>query len=197
MIKMEETLKNLHKAFIGESQARNRYTMYAKQAIKDGYEQISSIFLETADQELEHAKQLSKMINQLYEKMGKEAVAIEVMAEGNAVKADTLKNLESAINGENYETQTMYPEFATKAKEEGLEDIAKRLTAIGLAEKHHSERYTKLVDQIKAGTLFSKEGVKAWTCRKCGYVHLGKTPPAECPSCSHETKYFQIKCEEY
>ena len=194
---METTLKNLHKAFIGESQARNRYTMAAKQATKDGYEQIAEIFTETAEQEREHAKQLSKMINQLVVKMGKEQGSVEVMAEGAAMFADTIKNLENAINGENYEHTTMYPEFAAKAKEEGLDDIAKRLISIGLAEKHHEERYQKLVDQIKAGTLFEKEEVKAWKCRKCGYIHLGKTPPVECPSCSHGPAYFQIKCEEY
>ncbi len=194
---MEETLKNLHKAFIGESQARNRYTMYAKQAKKDGYEQIAGIFEETAKQEREHAKQLSKMINQLNAKMGKEQSSIEVLAEGNAMFSDTIKNLEGAINGEHYENVTMYPEFAAQAKKDGLEDVAKRLTSIGLAEKHHEERYIKLVEQIKAGTLFEKDEVRAWTCRKCGYVHLGKTPPEKCPSCSHETAYFQLKCEEY
>ena len=194
---MEETLKNLHKAFIGESQARNRYTMAAKQATKDGYQQIAEIFTETAEQEKEHAKQLSKMINQLVVKMGKEQGSVEVMAEGAAMFFDTIKNLEGAINGENYEHTTLYPKFAAKAKEEGLDNIAKRLISIGLAEKHHEERYQKLVDQIKAGTIFKKEKVKAWKCRKCGYIHLGKTPPAECPSCSHGPAYFQINCEEY
>ena len=194
---MEETLKNLHKAFIGESQARNRYTMAAKQAKKDGYEQISEIFTETAEQEREHAKQLSKMINILLADNSKEQGPIEVMAEGAAMFSDTIKNLENAINGEHYEHTIMYPEFAAKAKEEGLDAIAKRLISIGLAEKHHEARYQKLVDQITAGTLFEKEEVKAWKCRKCGYVHLGKSPPKECPSCDHGKAYFQINCEEY
>ena len=194
---MEETLKNLHKAFIGESQARNRYTMYVKQAQKDGYEQIASIFEETADQEREHAKQLSKMINQLSEKIGKTQGPVLVEAEGAAMFADTLTNLKGAIEGETYETTTMYPEFAKVAKEEGLEDIAKRLTAIGIAESHHAQRYQKLSAGVEAGTIFKKEEVRQWVCRKCGYVHTGKSPPDKCPACSHETAYYQLQCEEY
>jgi rubrerythrin len=194
---MEETLKNLHKAFIGESQARNRYTMYVKQAQKDGYQQIAAIFEETADQEREHAKQLSKMINQLNEKMGKTQGPILIEAEGVAMFSDTLTNLKGAIEGETYETTKMYPEFAKVAKEEGLEDIAKRLTSIGIAESHHAQRYQKLFDGVQAGTIFKKEEVKQWVCRKCGYVHTGKSPPDKCPACSHETAYYQLKCEEY
>jgi rubrerythrin len=194
---MEETLKNLHKAFIGESQARNRYTMYAKQAKKDGYEQIAGIFEETAEHEREHAKQLSKMINQLLGEKGMDLGPIEVEAEGAAMFADTIKNLEWAIAGETHETESMYPEFAEKAMEEGLPRIANRLRAIGLAENHHKERYAKLLKLVKSNKVFEKEEVKTWFCRKCGYVHVGKSPPEKCPSCSHETKYFQIKCEDY
>jgi rubrerythrin len=194
---MEETLKNLHKAFIGESQARNRYTMFAKQALKDEYDQLSAIFTETAEQEREHAKQLSKMINQLYEKMGKAQEAIILEAEGNAMFGDTVANLKGAIAGEHYETSEMYPSFAKKAEEEGLKDIAVRLRAIGKAEAHHEERYAKLLKEVEAGTMFKKDEEKEWFCRKCGYVHKGSSPPAKCPACSHEAFYYQLKCEEY
>ncbi len=194
---MEETLKNLHKAFIGESQARNRYTMYAKQAVKDGYDQIGAIFTETAEQEREHAKQLSKMINQLVEKMGKTQGPVVVETEGASMFAGTATNLKGAIAGENYENTTMYPEFAAKAEEEGLNDIAVRLRSIGKAEKHHEERYAKLLENVEKGTVFKKEEEKEWVCRKCGYIHNGNTPPAKCPSCSHETMYFELRCEEF
>ncbi len=194
---MEKTLKNLYAAFIGESQARNRYNMYAKQAKKDGYEQISAIFEETADQEREHAKQLSKKINELYEKMGKEQEALVLEAEGNAVFGDTIANLKSAIAGENHEQEKMYPEFAKTAEEEGLVEIASQLKHIAIAEKHHEERYKKLLKEIEEGTIFKKEEDVAWLCRKCGYEHKGKTPPQKCPACKHPEGYYQIKCENY
>jgi rubrerythrin len=194
---MEETLKNLHKAFIGESQARNRYTMYAKQAGKDGYEQLSDIFTETAEHEREHAKQLSKMINELTVKMGKEIGPIQVEAEGAAMFASTEANLEGSIAGEHFETTEMYPSFAKVAEEEGLIEIAGKLKAIGMAEAHHEERYAKLLVQVKNKTMFEKSEEKTWVCKKCGYEHKGTTPPGRCPSCSHETAYFQLKCEEY
>jgi rubrerythrin len=194
---MEETLKNLYKAFIGESQARNRYTMYAKQAKKDGYEQLADVFLETAEHEREHAKQLSKMINQLVEKMGKEQQEIVVDAGGNANFGTTEQNLEGSIAGESHETNEMYPSFSAIAKEEGLEEISNKLKAIGMAENHHKERYVKLLEEVKNGTMYKKDEEKEWVCRKCGYIHKGRTPPEKCPSCSHETKYFQLRCEEY
>jgi len=194
---MEETLKNLHKAFIGESQARNRYTMFAKQALKDEYDQLSAIFIDTAEQEREHAKQLSKMINQLTEKMGKEQGPIQIEAEGAAMFGNTAENLKNSIEGEHFETSEMYPTFAKQAAEDGLSDIAKRLEAIGKAEAHHEERYTKLLKQVEAGTMFKKEEEKEWFCRKCGYVHKGKNPPEKCPACSHEAFYYQLKCEDY
>jgi len=194
---MEETLKNLHKAFIGESQARNRYAMSAKQAGKDGYDQLMAIFIETAEHEREHAKQLSKMINQLTEKIGTEQGPIQVEAEGVAMFGDTATNLKNAIAGEHFETTTMYPEFAVKAEEEGLPDIAIRLRAIGKAEAHHEERYGKFLKEVEANTIFAKDDEKVWFCRKCGYEHKGNSPPAKCPACSHETGYYQLKCEDY
>ncbi|MBT4870969.1 MAG: rubrerythrin family protein [Candidatus Diapherotrites archaeon] len=194
---MEETLKNLHKAFAGESQARNRYTMSAKQAKKDGYEQLAAIFEETAEHEREHAKQLSKMINGLVEKMGKEQGPIQIEAEGAAMFGDTATNLKNAIAGEHFETTTMYPEFAKQAQVDGLPEIAVKLNAIGKAEAHHEERYGKLLKEVEAKTMFKKDEEKVWICRKCGYEHKGNTPPAKCPACSHETAYYQLKCEEY
>ncbi|MDD3159895.1 MAG: rubrerythrin family protein [Candidatus ainarchaeum sp.] len=194
---MQKTFENLNKAFIGESQARNRYTMYSKQAQKEGFDKLAAIFLETAEQEKEHASQLSKMINQLSQKMGNVNVSIEVQADGNASFGTIEENLAGAIAGENHEHTSMYPEFAKIARDEGLPDVAKRLGAIAVAERHHEERYIKLLDELKAGSLFNKKEVKTWVCRKCGYQHTGTSPPDECPSCSHVKTYFELKCEEY
>ena len=190
---MSETIKNLAKAFIGESQARNRYTMYAKTAKKEGYEQISEIFLITADNEREHAKWLFKMIQGLKE--NGEAIAVE--SEAPTVLGTTIENLKAAIGGENYEYTTMYPEFAAKADEEGHSEIAKRLRAIGAAEKHHEDRYKALLAELEGNTLRKKAEPTQWVCRKCGYVHIGTEPPETCPSCDHEMKYFELKCEAY
>lgn len=195
---MQETLKNLGKAFIGESQARNRYTMFAKQAMKDNYHTLEAIFLETAEQEREHAKQLSKMINQLKAKMGEKApLHVEVTVPAEANFGTTADNLKGAIEGETYENTTMYPEFAKVAKEEGLEDIARRLLAIGAAEKHHKERYQKILAAIENDTLLKKDKPVVWFCRKCGYMHIGTSPPGKCPSCDHEQEYFYLGNEEY
>ncbi len=194
---MEKTLENLTKAFIGESQARNRYSFYAKQAKKDGYPQISEIFLETAEQERQHAKWLFKLIQELKEKMGQNPDEIHVEAEAPLTLGDTVENIKAAIAGEHYENSEMYPEFAKVAKQDGLDDMARRLLAIGKAEVHHEERYTALLEQVEAGTLFKKEENVTWTCLKCGYSTTGKQPPEECPACDHPTKYFIIRCEEY
>lgn len=195
---MQNTLKNLAKAFIGESQARNRYTMYAKIAKKEGYEQISTNFLETAEQEAEHAKWLMKMMNDL--KNRKEENIEEIVVSGDdvpTVMGTTEENLKAAINGENHEQTNMYPEFAEMADKEDLREIAVRLRSIAKAEKHHEERYRKLFVELEAGTLYQKQQEREWICRKCGYQHSGETPPEKCPSCDHPKNYFQIKCEEY
>ncbi|BDZ71632.1 rubrerythrin [Methanobacterium petrolearium] len=194
---MEKTLKNLTKAFIGESQARNRYNFYAKQAKKDGYPKISEIFLETADNEREHAKWLFRLIQELKEKMGQDLEEIHVEADAPLTLGDTVENIKAAIAGEHYENSQMYPEFAAVAKEEGLNDIAQRLLAIGKAEVHHEKRYTQLLEQLEAGTLFKKDKEVTWTCMKCGYTVTGKEPPEKCPACDHPTKYYFILCEEY
>ncbi|NOQ37993.1 rubrerythrin family protein [archaeon] len=193
---MEETMKNLAKAFVGESQARNRYTMYSKIAKKEGFEQISELFFLTADNEKEHAKQLMRMINLLREKSGSSEDII-VDAEVPTVISTTENNLKAAIAGENFEHTKMYPGFADTADKEGLTDIAKRLRSIANAEKHHEERYAKLLKDVEAGTVFKKDAEVEWVCRECGYVHKGTEPPEICPSCDHPKKYFQISCETY
>ena len=193
---MEETLLNLAKAFIGESQARNRYTFYASIARKEGYEQIADIFQMTADNEREHASWAMKLINQLKSK-DKSIDAIKVEAEVPTTLGTTAENIASAIAGETYEFKEMYPGFADVAEREGLRDIAVRLRHIALAEKHHAERYTKLLKEVAAGTVFKKTKEVWWVCRECGFVYFGKTPPEKCPSCDHAQAFYQVKCEEY
>jgi len=193
---MKETIKNLAKAFIGESQARNRYSFYSSIAKKEGFEQIAEIFLVTADNEKEHATWLFRLINGL--KKGEKGIEeIEVEAVVPTVLGTTRENLKSAIAGENYEHTKMYPEFSDIAEKEGFAEIANRLRAIAQAEKHHEERYEKILKEVDAGTVFKKNKKVWWVCRECGYVHFGTEPPERCPSCSHERKFYQIKCEEY
>lgn len=194
---MKETIKNLAKAFIGESQARNRYTFYAKIAKKEGFEQIREIFLLTAEQEKEHAKRLFEHIQELKEKSEEKLDEIQVEASAPTTYGSTAENLKAAIAGENYEYTQMYPEFAEIADKEGLPEIAKRLREIAVAEEHHEERYKKLLKTVEAGTVFKKSKEVWWVCRECGYVHFDKEAPKECPSCDHAQSFFQIKCEKY
>ena len=194
---MENTIQNLTRAFIGESQARNRYNFYSKIAKKEGFEQIAEIFLITAENEKEHASWLFKLINELKKKTEKNLDEIEVEAKTPTILGNTSENLKSAISGENYEHTEMYPEFAEVAEKEGLPEIAKRLKAIAKAEEHHEERFKKLLKEVEADTVFKKEKEVWWVCRECGYVHFGKQPPEECPSCDHPKSFYQIKCEEY
>lgn len=190
---MNQTIQNLTKAFIGESQARNRYTFYAKIAKKEGYETVSALFELTAQQENEHAKWLLRMINDL--KKGSDEVldVITVEAEAPTILDNTIKNLKAAIGGENYEYSTMYPDFANTADEEGFPEIATRLRAIANAEENHEERYKKVLNEIESGTMFKKDHEVSWTCRKCGHVHTGAEAPEKCPSCGHPTAYFEVK----
>jgi len=190
---MQQTLKNLIKAFIGESQARNRYTYYAKIAKKEGYEQIAAIFLETAQHEKEHAKRLFEHIQELKGDLNE----INVEATAPLVYGTTEENLQAAINGEHYENSEMYPEFAKIAEEENLPKITARLKSIAIAEKHHEERYKKLIEQVKNKTVFKKDDEIEWTCRECGYTHTGKQAPIKCPACNHPQAFYQVKCEEY
>lgn len=194
---MKNTIKNLTKAFIGESQARNRYTFYSKIAKKEGFEQIAEIFLITAENEREHASGLFKLINELKKKSKENLGEIKVEAVAPTILGSTGENLKAAIAGENYEYVKMYPEFADVAEEEGFPEIAKRFRAIAIAELHHEERYKKLLKELEAGMVFKKEKEVWWVCRECGYVHFGKQPPEKCPSCDHERSFYQVKCEEY
>lgn len=189
---MKDTIENLTKAFIGESQARNRYTFYSKIAKKEGFEQIAEIFLITVENEKEHASWLFKLINEL-----SKDDEIKVEAVAPTILGNTAENLKAAIAGENYEYTKMYPEFADVAEREGFPEIAERLRAIAIAEKHHEERYKKILREVEAGTVFKKDREVWWVYRECGYVHFGKQPPKKCPSCDHERSFYQIKCEEY
>ena len=196
-LKGTQTEKNLLKSFAGESQARNRYTFYAKVAKKEGFEQIAGIFLITAENEKEHASNLFKLINELKKKSNERLDEIKVEAVAPTVLSSTAENLKAAIAGENHEHTKMYPEFADVAESEGFPEIAKRLRAIAKAEEHHEERYKKLLKEVEAGTFFKKEKEVWWVCRECGYIHFGKEPPEKCPSCDHPRSYFQRRCEEY
>jgi rubrerythrin len=137
------------------------------------------------------------MIAQVCEKMGKSMETVVLEIEGNAVFGNTVENLKSAIAGENHEQTSMYPDFAKVAEEEGLIEIASRLKAIAVAEKHHEERYIKLLNVVETETVFAKKDEVTWVCRKCGYVYVGKSPPNKCTACLHDKAYYQLKCEEY
>lgn len=177
-LKGSKTEANLMAAFAGESQARNKYTYYASKARKDGFEQIANLFLETADNEKEHAKIWFKLLH------------------GGEV-ADTATNLKDAAAGENYEWTDMYAGFAKTAREEGYNDIAALFEGVARIEKEHEERYLKLLSNVENGLVFSKEGDAVWKCGNCGHIYIGKTAPAVCPVCSHPQAYFLIKAENY
>ena len=194
---MQKTIQNLTKAFIGESQVRNRYSFYAKVARKEGFEQIAEIFLQTAEQEKEHAKRLFEHIQELKKKTKEKLNEIKVEFSAPTTYGNTIENLKAAIAGENYEYTSMYPEFAKVAEKEGLIKIAKRFSAIAVSEKHHEERYKKLLKEVKEGSIFKKKKKIWWVCMECGYVHFGKQPPTKCPSCDHPKSFYQVKCENY
>jgi rubrerythrin len=180
-----QTEKNLLAAFAGESQARNRYTFFASQAKKDGYEQIAAIFLETADNEKEHAKRFFKFL---------EGGEVEITASYPAgIIGSTKENLKAAADGEQEEHTKLYPHFAEVAKQEGFSEISVTFRTIALVEKHHEARYRKLHKQVGDGTVFKKEKVVRWKCRNCGYIFEGKTPPAKCPACEHPESFFEVE----
>jgi rubrerythrin len=188
-LKGTRTEKNLLTAFAGESQARNRYTYFASQAKKEGFEQISAIFLETADNEKEHAKRLFKFL---------EGGEVEVKASFPAgVIGSTAENLAAAAAGENYEHTKMYPEFAKIADEEGFPEIASVFRAIAVAERQHEKRYLALLENVKKNRVFKKDEVVKWKCRNCGYIHEGKEAPEKCPACDHPRAYFELLVENY
>ena len=194
---MKKTVKNLFTAFLGESQARNRYTMFSSIAKKEGYVLVSQIFEETANQEKEHGGWNYKMLQDL--KKEEDFGHLEVKAAGPTTYGTTEENLKSAIAGEDYEWQEMYPGFADVAEKEGYPKIAQRLRSIALAEKHHSERYGKLL-KLVGDDIFFKRGEKVvWICLECGYqVEMDELPDDfVCPSCSHPRAYFRKKCEDF
>lgn len=188
-IKATQTEKNLLTAFAGESQARNRYTFFASAAKKAGYEQISAIFIETADNEKEHAERLFKFL---------EGGDVEITGSFPAgIIGDTVPNLEAAADGENYEHTTMYPEFADVAQKEGFSEIAEVFRNIAVAEKAHEERYRALIENIEQDMVFKRDTVVKWKCRNCGYIHEGTEAPEECPACAHARAYFELWGKNY
>ncbi len=188
---MKKTITNLAKAFAGESQARNRYTIYAKIAKKEGFEEISANFELTATQEAEHAKWLLRLINDLKEN----SEDLKIKTEVPTILSDTKENLKAAIAGENHEFTSMYPEFADTAAEEGLSEIANRLRAIAKAEANHENRFKEFLAKLENNSVFKKETETKWQCRKCGFVHTGKEAIEECPSCGHPQAYFETICD--
>jgi rubrerythrin len=188
-LKGSETEKNLLKAFAGESQARNRYTYFASVAKKEGYEQISAIFLETADNEKEHAKVFFKYL---------EGGEVQITASYPAGKiGTTAENLLEAANGEKMEWSSLYPEFEKVAKKEGFAQIATSFKEISEVEEKHEERYRKLLKNVKEGKVFKKDKIVKWRCRNCGYVHESKLAPDNCPACKHPQAYYEVMEENY
>ena len=177
-LKGTKTEKNLLEAFAGESQARNKYSYFASRAKKDGYEQIAALFEETANNEKEHAKLWFKYL------------------EGGAIQ-DTMTNLKSAAEGENYEWTDMYERMAREAEEEGFTEIAAKMRGVAAIEKHHEERYLQLLKNIEEGVVFTREGDKIWKCRNCGHIVIGKKAPELCPVCAHPKSYFEIAAQNY
>ena len=175
-LKGSKTEQNLRDAFAGESQARNKYTYFASKAKKEGYVQISNLFLETADNEREHAKIWFKLLGGI---------------------GTTAENLLAAAEGENFEWTDMYAKFAREAREEGFDDIAALFDGVGAIEKEHEERYRKLLSNLQGGLVFSKDGDAIWQCANCGHIVVGKAAPEVCPVCAHPQAYFQVKAENY
>lgn len=176
--KGSRTEANLMAAFAGESEARNKYTFYAAQARKDGYIQIADIFTETANNEKEHAELWFKRLK------------------GGSLPG-TAENLADAASGERYEWTEMYKGFAEVAREEGFADIAAVFDLVGSVEKHHEERYRKLLDNLETGKVFKRSEDTLWVCLNCGYIYRGATPPQQCPTCRHPQAYFQMHVEDY
>ena len=175
-LKGSKTEANLWAAFAGESQARNKYTYYASKAKKEGFEQISELFTETADQEKEHAKIWFKLIHGI---------------------GSTMENLKDAAQGENDEWTEMYPRMAKEAREEGFDEIADLFEGVAAIEKVHEEKYKKLLQNIEEGIVFSRDGDTVWQCRNCGHIHVGPKAPEKCPVCNHPQAYFEVKKENY
>jgi rubrerythrin len=188
-LKGSRTEKNLLAAFAGESQARNRYTFFASVAKKEGYEQISAIFQETADNEKEHA--------QLFFNNLKGGTAEITATYPAGITGLTAENLKAAAEGEKREWGTLYPDFANVAEEEGFKDVAKTFRGVAKVESYHERRYLKLLANLKQGKVFKKDSPIKWKCRNCGYVYEGNEVPEKCPVCDHARSYFEVWCENY
>lgn len=173
---MSKTEENLKAAFAGESQARNKYTYFAKVARNEGYLYIAKIFEETSDNEMQHAKDEFKMLKGI---------------------GDTKANLKEAIAGEDYETTKMYPDFAKQAEDERNTEAATLFKMIAKVEEHHRDRYKKILEMVENGTVFKRDQPIRWKCSKCGYIHVGKEPPEKCPSCKHERQYYEPECMDF
>ena len=171
-----QTEKNLHAAFSGESQARNKYTYFASVEKKEGYEQISALFLKTAENEKEHAKMWFKELNGI---------------------GGTAENLKAAAEGENYEWTDMYDEFAKTAEAEGFHELAVKFRLVAAVEKHHEERFRALLKNVETAAVFEKSEIKIWECRNCGHIAIGTTAPEVCPTCAHPRSFFEICAENY
>jgi rubrerythrin len=188
-LKGTHTEKNLLKAFAGESQARNRYTYFASAAKKEGYEQIAGIFIETAENEREHAKVFFKYL---------EGGDAEITASYPAGRiGNTAENLLAAAEGEKMEWGTLYPGFEKVAREEGFPDVAESFKEIAEVEEQHEKRYRKLLDNVEKGVVFKRTGEVSWKCRNCGYVHHGSEAPTVCPACKHPQSYYELLSENY
>lgn len=188
-IKGTRTEQNLLKAFAGESQAMNRYLFFAKEAKKEGYEQIAAIFEKTAWQEQQHAKRFFRFL---------EGGEVEITASYPAgIIGTTAENLKASAMGENEEWTQLYPEFAEIAKEEGFPAVAAAFKIIAKVEAEHEKRYLKLLKNLETGEVFKREEPIQWECRNCGYIHDGKNPPENCPACQHPKSYFEEKSENY
>jgi len=188
-LKGSQTEKNLLKAFAGESQAKNRYEFFAKQARAEGLEQIAALFEETAINEQAHANRFFGFL---------EGGMVEITAAYPAGKVgSTLENLEAAAAGENEEWTELYPEFARIAEEEGFKQVATVFKTIAKIEKHHEERYRKLYKNLEEGKVFEREGKVTWKCRVCGFLHESARPPKKCPACEHEQAYFELEATNF
>ena len=177
-LKGSKTEANLLAAFAGESQARNKYTYYASQAKKEGYEQVAELFLESAENEREHAKIWFKQLH-------------------DGAVPGTIENLKDAASGENYEHTQMYVQFEKDAREEGFDQIANLFKMVGEIEKHHEERFLALLKNLESGAVFEKDQVVVWKCRNCGHLHVGKTAPKVCPVCRHPQSYFEVQAQNW
>lgn len=194
-LKGTKTAENLMKAFAGESQARNRYTYYASIANKEGYKQIRNIFLETADDEKEHAKRFFKFLVEGFE--DELPATVEMTGTYPVEMRSTLENLRAAADGENEEWADLYPAFADVADEEGFKEIANCFRMVAKAEVNHEKRYRKLIENMENGKVFEKDEEVSWKCLNCGYIHTGKKAPETCPTCLHPQGFFEVFAETY